>query len=171
MGRKPKDKDPTEELAKELKESLNADEAEQILALIRAKKGMEVQAKESEIGGNGQFAESAIKTFESTVPEQVKVVISQMLGRLSGDLGYTILTSKVPNDILIDSVIMKTRTERRSRAYRRANPNESFNETLQKNLYLHLMAQGGRRVDDLLRIAELETDRGHEGNTPLSYGQ
>ena len=171
MGRKPKDKDPTEELAKEFKESLNADEAEQILAMIRAKKNMQVQPGETSIGGNGQFAEPATKTFESTVPEQVKVVISQMLGRLSGELGYTILTSKVPNDILISSVIMKTRSERRSKVYRDAHPNESFNETLQNNLYLHLMAQGGRRVDDLLRIAELETDRGHEGNTPLSYGQ
>jgi hypothetical protein len=169
MGR---DKDPTKELAKELKESLSKDEADQILAMIRAKKNMQqVRPNEASVGGNGQFEESSVKTFESTVPEQVKVVISQMLGRLSGELGYTILTSKVPNDILISSVIMKTRSERRNKVYRDAHPNESFNETLQKNLYLHLMAQGGRRVDDLLRIAELETDRGHEGNTPLSYGQ
>jgi len=168
MGR---GKDPTKELAKELKESLTPEEAEGMLAIIRAKKGTQVQPKESDFGGNGQFAEPSMKEVQAIVPEQAKVIISQMLGRLSEDLSNIILTSRVPNDILIDSVIAKTREERRNRYYRAAHPHESFMQTLQKNLYTHLMAQRGCRIDELLRIAELETDRGHEGNVPLSYGQ
>lgn len=164
-------KDSTKELAKELKETLTPDEAEGMLAIIRAKKGMQVEPKEFELGNNGQFAEPTVKDMVPVVPEQVKIVISQMLGIITDDLNKTIMTSEVPGDILRASVIAKTREERRDPIYRAMHPNESPRQTLMKNLYIHLMAWKRQRSDELLRIAELETDKGHEGNIPLSYGQ
>jgi len=171
--RKDKDKDKdstTSELAKEL-EGLALEDQEGLLALIRMRKGSDVTPDESSKGGNGKFREPTAKEASPIVPEQVKINIAQMLGKLTPDLSNTILTSRVPNDILISSAIMKTRAERQSPDYRKLHPNETFNVTLLKNIYLHLMAHRGGRIDELLRIAELETDRGHEGNIPLSYGQ
>lgn len=166
-------KDSTKELAKEIQESLTLEEQEGMLALIRAKKGAGVQPDESATGnnGNGQFRESIAKEAPPIVPEQAKIVISQMLGHFDDNLNKSIMTSEVPDHILIHSAITKTREERRDPVYRAAHPNESPKQTALKNLYLHLTARQRKRVKELLNIAELEVDRAHDGNMPFSLGQ
>ena len=164
-------KDSSKELAKEIQESLTPEEQEGMLAIIRAKAGTEVKPDESTKGDNGKFQESNAKEAPSPIPEQVKINIANMLAHTSDDLDKTILTSEVPDHILIQSVITKTREERRDPAYRAAHPNETPKQTALKNLYLHLTARNRKRTRELLQIAELEADKGHEGNMPFALGQ
>lgn len=170
MGRH-KDKDPTDEMLAEIKSSLSAEDIAGVLAIARAKAGVEVKPEESSTGGNGQFQEPVAKEQPQIIPEQAKINIANMLGHIDDNLDKTILTSEVPDHILIRSVVEKTREERRNSVYRALHPNETFKQTLMKNLYLHLTARSRKRVKELLNIAELETDKGHEGNMPFSLGQ